>query len=119
MVLVKNGCGFFCLGAQKSAVSQKWMDEMSCFFACWYKFRKAESCFDNYWVGIVGNGWGLIDHGSLKLGVSHNWFYELSRLIEKMHVDSDGIIFAWQPMYSVSLTFKCWVTPAVVQSQSF
>ena len=55
--------------------------------------------------GIVKNGWGLIDHGTLKSGVSHNWFDELSRLIERfLHVDGDGIICGWQPIYSVSLT---------------
>ena len=38
--------------------------------------------------------WGLLDHGTLKLGVSHKWFYELSRLIEcSLHTDSDGRIF--------------------------
>ena len=92
--MVKNGCGFFGLGTLKSAVSQEWIDEISWFFACWYKFRKAESSFDNYWVGIVKDGWNLIDRGALKSGVSHKWFDELSRLIwHFLHVDSDGIIF--------------------------
>ena len=47
-----------------------------------------------YWVGIVNNGWDLMDHGTLKSGVSHKWFDELSRLSEQfLYVDSDGIIF--------------------------
>ena len=29
----------------KSAASQEWIDEMSWFFACWYKFRKAKGYF--------------------------------------------------------------------------
>ena len=72
----------------------EWTDEMSWLFACWYKFRKAKSYFNNYWVGIVKNEWGLIDHGTLKSGVSHKWFDKLSRLMEWfLHADSDGIIF--------------------------
>ena len=45
-------------------------------------------------MGMVENGWGLIDHGTLKLGVSRKWFDELSRLTGWfLHADSDGIIF--------------------------
>ena len=44
---------------------------------------------------MVKNEWGLIDHGTLKLGVFHKWFDELSILIEWfLHADSDGIIFS-------------------------
>ena len=43
---------------------------------------------------MVKNEWGLIDHRTLKSGVSQKWFDELSRLIEWfLHADSDGIIF--------------------------
>ena len=55
---------------------------MRWFFTCWYKFRKPKSYFNNHWVGMVKNGQGLIDHGTLKSGVSHKWFDELSRSIE-------------------------------------
>ena len=45
-------------------------------------------------MGMVKNRWGFTDHGTLKPGVSHKWFDELSRLIEWfLHADSDGIIF--------------------------
>ena len=41
----------------------------------------------NY-VGMVKNGWGLIDHGIFKSGVCRKWFDELSRLIEwYLHAD--------------------------------
>ena len=34
------------------------------------------------------------NYETLKLGVSHNWFVELSRLTEWfLHAESDGIIF--------------------------
>ena len=60
--LAKKGCGLSGHGTLKSAVSQEWIDEMCWFFACWYKFRKAKSYFNNYWVGMVKN---------VKLDVSH------------------------------------------------
>ena len=88
-MMERNGHGLFGLGTLKSALSQEWTDEISWFFACWYKFRKVSSYFGDYLVGIVKNGWGLIDHGTLKSRV-----YLLSRLIERfLHVHSDGILF--------------------------
>ena len=72
--------------------SKERINEMSWFCACWYKFKKAKSYFDNYWVYIVKNEWGLIDHGTLKSGASHKWFDKLSRLIEWfLHADSDSL----------------------------
>ena len=89
-MVVKNGHGTL-----KFAVSQEWINEMSWFFACWYKFRNAKGYFDDYWVAIVKNEWGLIDHRTHKSGVPLKWFDELSRLIEQfLHVDNDGIIFS-------------------------
>ena len=41
-------------------------------FACWYKVRKAKTYFNNYWMGMVKNGQGLLDYETLKSGVSHN-----------------------------------------------
>ena len=69
---------------------------MSWYFACWYRFSTSRSYFDNYWVGIVKNGWGLRDHGALKSGISHKWFDKLSRSIEWFfYADSDGVIFGF------------------------
>ena len=48
VVVVKNVRGLLGLGTLISAVSQELIDEMSWFFAYWYKFRKAKSYFDNY-----------------------------------------------------------------------
>ena len=43
---------------------------------------------------MVRNGRDLIDYGTLKSGLSHKWFDELSRLVEWfLDADSDGIIF--------------------------
>ena len=33
-------------------------------------------------MGILKNGLGLLDHGTLKSGVSHKWFDGLRKLIE-------------------------------------
>ena len=76
--MVKNGCGPLSKGTLKSTWSQEWIDELSWFFACWYKFRKAKSNFDNLWVGMVENGRGLLVHGIVKSGVSQEWFDESS-----------------------------------------
>ena len=81
MVVIKNGYGLLGHGTLKSAVSREWIDELDWFFACWYKFMKAKSYFNNYWVGMVKNGQGLKDLGILKPGISHKWFDELRRLI--------------------------------------
>ena len=43
---------------------------------------------------MVKNGWGFRDHGTLKSGISHKWFDELSRLTEWfLCTDSDGMAF--------------------------
>ena len=57
-------------------------DEMSWFFACWYNVRKAKSHFNNYSIDLVKNGWNIIDHATLKSGVTYKWFDELSRSTE-------------------------------------
>ena len=64
-----------------------WLNEP--IFAYWYKFKKAKSCLNNYWVDMVKNGQDLIYHGTLK-SESHKWFDELSRLVELFfHAGSD------------------------------
>ena len=93
MVVIKKGCVLLGVGTLKSAVSQEWIDELGWFFACWYKFMKAKTYFNNYWVGVVKKGRGLKDRWTLKLGISHKWFDELSKLIEWFgYADSDGIL---------------------------
>ena len=109
-VVVKYRCGSFVHRTLKS-LSQEWSDEMSWFFACWHKSRKAKS-FIMIRLALAKNGWGPIDQKILKSGVSHKWFDELRRLIERfLDVNSDAKMF--------SLTFKFCGTPAVVHSQSF
>ena len=36
----------------KLTLSQKWTDEINWFFACWYKFRKTKSEFNDFLGGI-------------------------------------------------------------------
>ena len=94
MVVIKNGHGLLGLGTLKSAVSYEWINELGWFFACWYKFMKAKTYFNNYCEGVFKNGQRLKDCGTLKPGISHKWFDELSRLIEWFwHADSGGIRF--------------------------
>ena len=54
---------------------------------------KGKSNFNNYWVGVVKNWRGLKDLCTLKPGISHKSFDELSRLTELfLHPDSDRIL---------------------------
>ena len=77
MVVIKYGCGLLGLKTLKSAVSQELIDELGWYFACWYKCLKTKSCFNNYCVGAVKNGWGLKDRGTLKPGKSQMiWWIE-------------------------------------------
>ena len=120
MAVVKNGCDLLGLETLKSAVSQEWIDQMSWFFACWSKFRRTKSYFDNYWVAMVKNEFGLIDNGTVKSDVSQN---DLMNWADWLN-DSWMLIvmewfLVWWSIYSVSLTFKCCMTTAAVLSQSF
>ena len=62
----RNGCEQSGHGILKLNVSQKWTDRINWFFACWYKFRKAESWFNNSWVGMVKNNHDLLVHETRK-----------------------------------------------------
>ena len=95
MVVVKNGRGILSgHWTLKYVASQGWIDVKIWFFACCYKFRKAENYFNNYWVGMVKNGWDFLIHETLKSGVFPKLLDELSRFIEwYLDANSDGISF--------------------------
>ena len=65
------------------------------------------------YMGMVKNGGDLIDHGTLKPGVSHKWLEKLSRLIEWfLLADSDRITTLLisggnRQLWSYLLTRKC------------
>ena len=65
--MVKNGSDLL---DHETFVSQKWIAVMSWFFVRWYKFRKAKSYFNNYWMDIVKNGPDILCDESRKSGVS-------------------------------------------------
>ena len=110
MVVIKNGSGLLGLGTQKSAVSQEWINELGSFVACWCKFMKTKSYFNNYWVGVVKNEQGLKDRGTLKPGTSHKWFDELNRLTEWfLHADSDRILLFCFKWYLILAIWKLYV----------
>ena len=73
--------GYLGNGILKSALSQEWIDELSWFFACWYKFRKPKSYFNVHFVGMTKYGHGLLGHGTLKFVVFQwiidalSWFF--------------------------------------------
>ena len=71
--MVTNGCDQSVHRTLKLTVSQKWTDGINKFFACWYKFRKAKSWFNDFWMGMVKNGHGPLVHETLKSAVSMIW----------------------------------------------
>ena len=64
--LVKNGCSHSGHKTLKLAISWKSIDETNWIFAYWYKFREAESYFNNSRVGMVRNLCGYSGHNVMK-----------------------------------------------------
>ena len=64
--IFKNGCGHSVLRTLKLAVCQGKFDEINWFLVCWYKFMKAKSCLNNFFVVVVKNECGLLILGTLK-----------------------------------------------------
>ena len=76
--IVKNGHGQSSHRTLKLTVSRGLIDWMNWYFPYWYKFRKAKSYFNDFWVGIVRNGHGYLIHETLKSAVYREWVYEFS-----------------------------------------
>ena len=51
--MVKNGCGQSGYETLKLNVSEEWTVGINWFFVLCYKFRKAKSCFNDFWVGVA------------------------------------------------------------------
>ena len=68
MGVVKNGCGFLGPENLRSAVSPEWINELSLFLTRSYKFRKANSLYDKFWVV-----WVIL--GTLKSTMCQEWFW--------------------------------------------
>ena len=78
MRVVKNGCGKSGHMTQKSTVSQERINGINWFLVCWWKFRKAWSYVNKFWMLVFKNGCGLLGlFGSLK-SVSREWMNEMS-----------------------------------------
>ena len=61
----------------------------------------------------VNNGQDLLDHGTLKSGVSHKWFDKSSWLIEWfLHADSDWIV------YGLRTSLLCILSTAIVLAKN-
>ena len=84
--IVRNGCGWSVHGTLKLAVSQKWIDGMDWFLACWYKFKKVEGYFNDFWLGQVKNGFGQFMRPLNLLNEFMDW-------ADFLHADCDAIIF--------------------------
>ena len=103
--MVKNGRDQSGHVTLKLTVSQEWIDGMNWYFACWCKFRKVKSYFNDFWVGMVRNGRGHLVHETVKSAVSKEWVYEFSWIFACWLWDS--IFWLNWKSCSISLTFKC------------
>ena len=64
-------------------------------------------------MGMLKNGQNLLDQGTLKSGVSHKWFDELSRSIKWfLYADSDWITFGLTTNL-LGVLDVCWVSTTV------
>ena len=61
----KNGCGHSVPRTLKLAVCQRIMNKGNWFFVRWYKFKKAKSYFNKFFMELVKNGCGLLLLGAL------------------------------------------------------
>ena len=52
-----------------NTVSQESTDVTNSFFACWCKFRKAKSHFDDFWVDVVTNGRGHLVYQFIRMSL--------------------------------------------------
>ena len=86
---------------------------MSLFFTCWYKSRKVKCYFNDYWVGMLKNEQDLLDPGTVKSGVSHKWFGELTRLTEWFLHAGSGWIIVGLTINLFCIFDICWVSTAV------
>ena len=96
--MVINGCGQSDRGGLKLPVSQEWVDGINWFFAWYYKFRRAKSCFSDFWLGVVKSY--LRPQNLLYLK------NEFKIWADFLHADSNaGFWLSWYS--SVSSTFGC------------
>ena len=89
VVMVKNGCGHSghrTLKLTVSQVSQEVINGINWSLVCSYKFRKAKSYFDKFWVVMVKNGHCLLGLGTQKCAVSQEWIDEMSYFL---HADTN------------------------------
>ena len=75
--MVKNGYDHYGLRTLKLAVSQETINGIN-YFWCVYKFRKAKSSFNNFWVVVVKNSCGLLGLVTRKSAVSQESVDEVS-----------------------------------------
>ena len=101
--MIKNGRGQSGHRTLKLTVSQKWTDGVNWFFAFWYKFRKAESWLNDFWLGIK-NWHGLLVRVTFRFNL---WI----ELIFWMLIVKQQFLVTW---ISNPLTFKFQGSTSVV-----
>ena len=75
--MVKNGCSYSGLRTLKLALYPETISGINWFLLYWYKFRKAETVFNNFWLVVVKNRCILLGLWTLKSAVSQEWIDEM------------------------------------------
>ena len=68
--MVKNGYGQSDHGTLKLTVFQKWTDKITDFLHAGRNSKKTKSWFNDFWVGVVKNGQGMLVHETIKSAAS-------------------------------------------------
>ena len=105
MGMAKNRHGCHCCMTLKLAVYWEGIKWINWFSACCYKFRKARSYFNDFWMVVVKYGHCCWICGTVKLAVlKSEWIYELSWFFACRLVARVAKIWNWIISYSP----PCW-----------
>ena len=106
----------FWLWNSKLTVSKEWRDGIKWLFGCWYKFRKAKCWFNDFLVRHGKSGqkwawafssWNLIICCISRMSL---WIEVIFCMLKVMHY----LMLVRLISYSLSSTFECWGSVAVV-----
>ena len=105
VVVVKNGSSLSDYGTLKSAIyisRMNWWNELIFLYADSNLGKLNVNLIIIRWI-CSKYGWDILDHGTLKSGISHKWLDQSSRLMN--FACWERLNNLWPPISSLSLTF--------------
>lgn len=102
---------FMSFWTPKFALSQERINGLKRFFTCSYIFRQIKSYYNSYWMAVVKYGYDLVGYKTLKSTYQRwigklSWFFACWQRYYNFWLDHKS--------YTVSLTFKCCTSTAVL-----